>query len=342
MFARWKAFVLGFSPPPSLICKITWHPDPVRWLFWDVSLPSSLSAGFPNKVAFIASTPRLSDLLACYKQRELGVTVTPQPRECEDDRSHQHKQAGSVTGQKAGVQAEALVPTSEGTWEVSPWVFCPGLSEDKGSSGCAPVLMSGCNREQIPTGGEARATSLHSWSWERSSSPNCSQSWKPLLRGDGDVEGNKERIDRQRGRASQARFWSQRINERNVSTHQHSFNRNLQRTFCIRYAHNTECGTAPRSQRNQNKAKWAALHSVSCCSQETRLHPGNEQWMWQGAFSDDVFLWDHPVPHLSRLWLTLVPLLFFPALFLMPLLPPPPFCTTLLYSCKLSLTFICP
>ena len=39
-----------------------------------------------------------------------------------------------------------------------------------------------------------------------------------MLRGDGDVEGNKERIDGQRGRASQARFWSQRINETNVST----------------------------------------------------------------------------------------------------------------------------
>ena len=90
--------------------------------------------------------------------------VTPQPRECEDDRSHQHKQGGRVAGQKADVQAGALVPTSECPWEVSPRAFCPGLSEDKCSSGYAPVLMYGCNREQIPTGGEARATSLHSWS----------------------------------------------------------------------------------------------------------------------------------------------------------------------------------
>ena len=46
--------------------------------------------------------------------------------------------------------------------------------------------------------------------------------------------------------------------------------------------------------------------------------------MWEGAFIDDVFLWGHPVPHLSWLWLTLVSLLFFPPLFIMPLLPLPP------------------
>ena len=42
---------------PSLLRN--WHPDPVRWLFWDISLPSSWSAGFPNKVIFFAATPRL-------------------------------------------------------------------------------------------------------------------------------------------------------------------------------------------------------------------------------------------------------------------------------------------
>ena len=35
-----------------------------RWLFWDISLPSSSSAGFLNKVVFLASTS-LSDSLAC-------------------------------------------------------------------------------------------------------------------------------------------------------------------------------------------------------------------------------------------------------------------------------------
>ena len=28
----------------------TWHPEPTRWLAWDISLPSSPSAGFPHKV----------------------------------------------------------------------------------------------------------------------------------------------------------------------------------------------------------------------------------------------------------------------------------------------------
>ena len=32
----------------------------IRWLFWDISLPSSGSAGFLNKVIFLASTPHLS------------------------------------------------------------------------------------------------------------------------------------------------------------------------------------------------------------------------------------------------------------------------------------------
>ena len=31
---------------PSLIYKRTWHPDPVRWLFWGASLPSSWSVTF--------------------------------------------------------------------------------------------------------------------------------------------------------------------------------------------------------------------------------------------------------------------------------------------------------
>ena len=36
-----------------------------RWLLWDISLPSALSTGFLNTVVFLASTPHLSDLLAC-------------------------------------------------------------------------------------------------------------------------------------------------------------------------------------------------------------------------------------------------------------------------------------
>ena len=38
---------------------------PARWLFWDISLPSSQLASSPNKVVFFAWTPHLLDLLAC-------------------------------------------------------------------------------------------------------------------------------------------------------------------------------------------------------------------------------------------------------------------------------------
>ena len=52
---------------PSLFCKRTWHPETqVRWLFWDICLPSSWSAGFLNKVISLASTAHSSDLLACH------------------------------------------------------------------------------------------------------------------------------------------------------------------------------------------------------------------------------------------------------------------------------------
>ena len=48
-----------------------------RWLFWDISLPSSRSASVPNKVVFLASTPHLSDSLAhCMASRGSLDSVT--------------------------------------------------------------------------------------------------------------------------------------------------------------------------------------------------------------------------------------------------------------------------
>ena len=60
IFARLMAFLLYFLISPHL-CSIK---EPViqiliGWLFWDISLPSSWSAGFPNEVVFQASTPCL-------------------------------------------------------------------------------------------------------------------------------------------------------------------------------------------------------------------------------------------------------------------------------------------
>ena len=49
---------------------------PGRWLFWDISLPSSQFAGSLNKVLFLASTLRLSLFTApsCRELSELGLS----------------------------------------------------------------------------------------------------------------------------------------------------------------------------------------------------------------------------------------------------------------------------
>ena len=65
---------------PSLSYERTWQSNPDNQIFWNTSLPSSQSAGLQNKVIFLASTPRLSDLLACHVvSRPSLVSVTEQP-----------------------------------------------------------------------------------------------------------------------------------------------------------------------------------------------------------------------------------------------------------------------
>ena len=56
------------------LCNRTSIQTLTRCLLWGISLLSSRSAGFPNKVIFFASTPHLSDSLACHcgKQTVLG------------------------------------------------------------------------------------------------------------------------------------------------------------------------------------------------------------------------------------------------------------------------------
>ena len=52
----------------NLASKIT------RWLFWGASLPSSRSAGFLNKVIFLASTLHLGFIgLSCCEQSKFGL-----------------------------------------------------------------------------------------------------------------------------------------------------------------------------------------------------------------------------------------------------------------------------
>ena len=60
---------------PSLFCKRIWHPDPSKvGFFWDTSWPFSWTAGFPDKVVFLASTPHfLFTGLLCSKQSKLEI-----------------------------------------------------------------------------------------------------------------------------------------------------------------------------------------------------------------------------------------------------------------------------
>ena len=65
--------VFTFSTPlPLCPIKESGTRTLTRWLFWDISLPSSSSAGFLNKVVFVASTS-LSDSLACRVANRLSL-----------------------------------------------------------------------------------------------------------------------------------------------------------------------------------------------------------------------------------------------------------------------------
>ena len=71
----WSFYFTSSSPLPLCAIKETGIQTPIRWFFRDTSLPSPRSASFPNKVAFLASTPHLRfiGLSCCKKQSELGL-----------------------------------------------------------------------------------------------------------------------------------------------------------------------------------------------------------------------------------------------------------------------------
>ena len=73
----WPFYFTSSSPPPLCAIKETGIQTPIRWFFGVTSLASSWSASFPNKVVFLASTPRLRFIgLLCGKQSELGLGNT--------------------------------------------------------------------------------------------------------------------------------------------------------------------------------------------------------------------------------------------------------------------------
>ena len=73
----WSFYLTSSSPLHLCAIKETGIQTLVRWLFRDISLPSSQSASFPNKVVFLASTPHLQFIgLLCGEQSELGLGNT--------------------------------------------------------------------------------------------------------------------------------------------------------------------------------------------------------------------------------------------------------------------------
>ena len=67
-------FYFTSSPLPLCFREEPGIQTKIRWLFWDISPPSSLSASFLSKVVFLASTP-VSDFtgLSCGEQSELRL-----------------------------------------------------------------------------------------------------------------------------------------------------------------------------------------------------------------------------------------------------------------------------
>ena len=75
-------FDFSFSLFLSLWCiKEPGIQTPRRWLFWGTSLPSSQSAGFPNKVIFLASVPHLSNSLACCVMSRASLDLVTRLKE---------------------------------------------------------------------------------------------------------------------------------------------------------------------------------------------------------------------------------------------------------------------
>ena len=82
----WPFYFTSSPPPPLCSIKETDIQTRIRWFFGDTSLPSSWSAGFPNKVIFLASAPHLRFIgLPWGEQGEVGLSnIIRKPRETQD------------------------------------------------------------------------------------------------------------------------------------------------------------------------------------------------------------------------------------------------------------------
>ena len=66
IYVRLMALFTLLPHLPPLFCRRNWHLDPTRGLFWDISLPSSQSAGFPNKRHIPCFNILSLELMACH------------------------------------------------------------------------------------------------------------------------------------------------------------------------------------------------------------------------------------------------------------------------------------
>ena len=76
---RLSLFILPLTsvlrlPPPLRFMKVRGFQTLARWLFRNISLPSSRSAGFPSKVIFLASTSQLEDSLTSPEVSRATIT----------------------------------------------------------------------------------------------------------------------------------------------------------------------------------------------------------------------------------------------------------------------------
>ena len=75
-FARIFAKSLSFNSFPPLSYKRTCIQTPIRWLFWDIHLPSSWSAGFQKPYSLPQHLVSWIIGLLRYEQNELGLSNT--------------------------------------------------------------------------------------------------------------------------------------------------------------------------------------------------------------------------------------------------------------------------
>ena len=154
-----------FTSPPALslwFYKRNWHPDSDKTVLGDPSPPSSQSAGFLNKVVFLASAPHLRFIgLLCGEQSKLGLSNSPTDFQTSKGDSPSQFQ---IPGLGCPVcSSNRSIPREDLQVHVIPLLFCvPSRSTGPKVIPSLPFLLTPCG------------SSLQSWMY-KSLSPDCFQ-----------------------------------------------------------------------------------------------------------------------------------------------------------------------